>query len=69
VHRALGPSQPALCELEDARAVVAGLKLIYRSDADRQLAVFEAAWNAKYGSVGQLGRRHWEQVVPFLHFL
>jgi putative transposase len=57
---------------KDARAVVADLKLIYRAasreDADRQLAAFEAAWNGKYRSVGQLWRRHWEQVVPFFAF-
>jgi transposase-like protein len=48
------------------------LKLIYRGagreDADRQLAAFEAAWNGKYRSGGQLWRRHWEQVVPFFAF-
>src|SRR5271155_6271998 len=57
---------------KDARAVVASLKLIYRAasreDAEQQLAGFEAAWNAKYRSVGQLWRRHWEQVVPFFAF-
>jgi putative transposase len=57
---------------KEARAVIADLKLIYRAanreEAERQLAAFEAAWDSKYRSVGQLWRRHWEQVVPFFSF-
>jgi putative transposase len=57
---------------KEARAVIADLKLIYRAanreEAERQLARFEAAWDSKYRSVGQLWRRHWEQVVPFFSF-
>jgi putative transposase len=57
---------------KQARAVVADLKLIYRAatreQAEQQLASFEAAWDGKYRSVGQLWRRHWDQVVPFFSF-
>ena len=57
---------------KEARAVIADLKLIYRAanreEAEQQLAAFEAAWNSKYRSVGQLWRRHWEQIVPFFSF-
>jgi putative transposase len=57
---------------KDAKAVVADLKMIYRAatreDADQQLAVFTGKWDQKYRSVGQLWRRHWEQIVPFFSF-
>ena len=57
---------------KEARAVIADLKLIYRAanreEAERQLAAFEAAWDGKYRSIGQLWRRHWEHVVPFFAF-
>ena len=57
---------------KQARAVIADLKLIYRApsreEAERQLARFEATWDSRYRSVGQLWRRHWEQVVPFFAF-
>jgi putative transposase len=57
---------------KEARAVIADLKLIYRAanreEAERQLVIFEAAWDSKYRSVGQLWRRHWEQVAPFFAF-
>ena len=57
---------------KESRAVIADLKLIYRAanreEAERQLAAFEATWDSKYRSVGQLWRRHWEQVVPFFAF-
>jgi putative transposase len=39
-----------------------------REEAERQLAAFEAVWDSKYRSVGQLWRRQWEQVVPFFSF-
>jgi putative transposase len=57
---------------KDAKAVVADLKMIYRAanreDAAQQLEIFEGKWDAKYRSVGQLWRRHWEQIVPFFAF-
>jgi putative transposase len=57
---------------KDAKAVVADLKMIYRAvsreDAEQQLALFAAKWDQKYGSISQLWRRHWEQIVPFFAF-
>jgi putative transposase len=57
---------------KDARAVIADLKLIYRAairaEAEQQLEAFAAKWDAKYRSVSQLWRRHWEQIVPFFAF-
>jgi putative transposase len=57
---------------KDAKAVVADLKMIYRAanreDAGGQLEIFEGKWDAKYRSIGQLWRRHWEQIVPFFAF-
>jgi putative transposase len=57
---------------KEARAVIADLKLIYRAatraEAEQQLEAFAAKWDAKYRSVSQLWRRHWEQIVPFFAF-
>jgi putative transposase len=57
---------------KEARAVIADLKLIYRAatraDAEQQLEAFAAKWDAKYRSISQLWRRHWEQIVPFFAF-
>jgi putative transposase len=57
---------------KDARAVVADLKLIYRAasreNAEQQLELFALKWDAKYRSISQLWRRHWEQIVPFFAF-
>jgi putative transposase len=57
---------------KDAREVVAGLKAIYRAanraEAEQQLELFTGKWDKKYRSIGQLWRRHWEQIVPFFAF-
>jgi putative transposase len=57
---------------KEARAVIADLKLIYRAatraEAEHQLEAFAAKWDAKYRSISQLWRRHWEQIVPFFAF-
>src|ERR1017187_3526292 len=61
-----------LVSWKDAKAVVADLKLVYRAvsreNAEQQLETFAAKWDAKYRSISQLWRRHWEQIVPFFAF-
>ena len=48
---------------KDYKAVTADLKLIYTSitaeEAERELDVFAAKWDAKYGAISTQWRRHW----------
>lgn len=57
---------------KERKAVARDLKAIYRAattgEAERELAVFAARWNAKYPTIAALWRRHWEQVIPFFAY-
>jgi len=60
------------CSYKDRKAVVAGLKPIYRAvNADvaaDMLDAFEIAWGKKYPGIVKMWRDAWERFVPFLDY-
>lgn len=58
---------------KDRKPVVTELRRVYRAaDAEagrKALEAFDAGlWGRKYAAIGQMWRRHWEQVIPFFAF-
>lgn len=57
---------------KDRKAVVAALKPIYRAPtaqaAQESLKAFCAVWDSKYPTIGDLWRRNWDGVIPFLAY-
>ncbi|TPQ27630.1 IS256 family transposase [Methylomonas koyamae] len=54
------------------KQIAADLKRIYQSatvsEAEQQLAEFEAQWNGDYPSIAQIWRRNWSRVIPFFEY-
>ena len=54
------------------KEVAADLKLIYDSataeQAEMELSVFEAKWDASHPTIGLTWRRNWDQVIPFFAY-
>ena len=57
---------------KDRKSVAADLRTIYSSvnegAARESLEEFEAKWNEKYSRIGELWRRHWSLIIPFLAY-
>ncbi len=57
---------------KDRKAVVEALKPIYSATnaaaAEESLKEFCSVWNSKYPTIGDLWRRNWEGIVPFLAY-
>ncbi len=57
---------------KDRKAVVESLKPIYSAPnaeaAEESLKAFCSTWGSKYPTIGDLWRRNWEGVVPFLAY-
>lgn len=62
----------AFVSWKDRKALLPSIKAIYRAETAELAAVrlgeLEAAWGRRYPAIGQIWRRHWEQVVPFFAF-
>ncbi|MGI9386932.1 MAG: IS256 family transposase [Methyloligellaceae bacterium] len=62
----------SLCSWKDRRAVVPGLKAIYRAarveEAADRLDEFAAEWDQKYPSIVMSWRRNWEHVIPMFAY-
>jgi putative transposase len=57
---------------KERKQVAADLRSIYRAatveEAERQLQMFSARWEAKYPTIAALWRRNWLGVIPFFQF-
>jgi putative transposase len=57
---------------KERKAVAADLRAVYRSataeQAEQQLQEFAARWGAKYPTIAEIWRRHWNRVIPFFAF-
>jgi transposase-like protein len=66
------PDQDSLAFVswKDRKAILPGIKAIYRAEnaemALVRLEEFEAEWGKRYPAIGQTWRRAWEHVVPIL---
>src|ERR1700758_1054780 len=62
----------AFVSWKDRKAILPGIKAIYRAEsADMalvRLEEFEAEWGKRYPAIGQTWRRAWEHVIPFFAF-
>src|SRR4051812_48403922 len=62
----------AFVSWKDRKALMPGLKAIYRAEnADMalvRLEEFEAEWGKRYPAIGQAWRRAWDNVIPFFAF-
>lgn len=63
----------AFCGWKERSKVAAALKMVYRAEtaevAAQRLSEFEAGpWGKKFPMIGQIWRRHWDQVIPFYAF-
>lgn len=60
------------CSYKDRKAVVAGLKPIYKAvnvaEAELMLEAFEQAWGRKYPGIVRTWRDAWERFIPFLDY-
>lgn len=60
------------CSYKDRKAVVAGLKPIYKApnveEAELMLEAFEQAWGRKYPGIVKTWRDAWERFIPFLDY-
>lgn len=57
---------------KDRKQLCADLKKIYTSATEQQAEValdaFGKKWDAKYPTISQMWRRHWENVIPFFDY-
>ena len=62
----------AFVSWKDRKAVLPGLRAIYRADTAEaalvELEAFEAEWGRRYPAIGQSWRRAWQHVVPLFAF-
>jgi len=57
---------------KDRKQVCADLKTIYTSATEQQaemaLDAFGKKWDAKYPTISQMWRKHWQRVIPFFDY-
>ena len=57
---------------KERKQVAAELKSIYRAataeEAEQQLEIFAARWDAKYPTISAMWRRNWLGIIPFFQF-
>ena len=62
----------AFVSWKDRKAILPGLRAIYRADTAEaalvELEAFEAEWGRRYPAIGQSWRRAWQHVVPLFAF-
>ena len=62
----------AFVSWKDRKAVLPGLRAIYRADTAEaalvELEAFETEWGRRYPAIGQSWRRAWQHVVPLFAF-
>jgi putative transposase len=62
----------AFVSWKDRKAIVPGLKAVYRAEtaeaAATRLEEFDAEWRRRYPAIAEIWRRQWEHVVPFFAF-
>jgi transposase-like protein len=57
---------------KDRKALASDLKKIYTSitvvDAERELEIFSAKWDGRYGAISGQWRKHWVNVIPLFDY-